>query len=116
VRALSSLESVGEALRAALNALSESEPEWLLEHIEDDWFDRYVHRFELARFPKGQSQREQLQRQVGRDAQRLLLASEQPEAPAAVRALPEVHLLRQIWQQHYEEVDGQTRWRDGLAL
>src|SRR3989442_13555611 len=116
VRSLSSLESVGEAMRAALNGLAESEPEWLLEHIEDDWFDRYVHRFELARFPKGQSQREQLQRQVGRDAQRLLLASEQPQAPAAVRALPEVQLLRQIWQQHDEEVEGQTRWRDGPAV
>lgn len=116
VRARSRLESVGEALRAALNALSESEPEWLLSHIEDDWFDRYVHRFELARFPKGQSQRDQLQRQVGRDAQRLLQASEQPDAPAAVRALPEVQVLRQIWQQHYEEVDGQTRWRDGPAV
>src|SRR5205823_5631299 len=62
VRRLSSLESVGEALRAALNALAEIEPEWLLEHIEDDWFDRYVHRFELARFPKAQSQQEQLRR------------------------------------------------------
>jgi transposase len=116
VRALSSLESVGEALRAALNTLSELEPQWLLLHIEDDWFDRYVHRFELARFPKGQSQREQVQQQVGRDAQRLLQASEQPDAPAAVRALPEVHLLRQIWQQHYEEVDGEARWRDGPAV
>ena len=116
VRTLSSLESVGEALRAALNGLAEIEPEWLLEHIEDDWFDRYVHRFELARFPKGQSQREQLQGQVGRDAQRLLLASEQPQAPAAVRALPEVQLLRQIWQQHDEEVNGQVHWRDGPAV
>ena len=116
VRALSSLESVGEALRAALNALAEIEPQWLLEQVEDDWFDRYVHRFELARFPKAQSQREQLQRQVGRDAQRLLQATEQPQAPQAVRALPEVQVLRQIWQQHYEEVDGQTRWRDGPAV
>jgi len=96
VRTLSSLESVGEALRAALNVLAESEPEWLLEHIEDDWFDRYVHRFELARFPKGQSQREQLQRQVGRDVQRLLLASEQPRErpalpPAEVRPEPAAH-------------------------
>src|SRR5947209_1231137 len=116
VRSLSRLESVGEALRAALNALAEIEPEWLLEHIEDDWFDRYVHRFELARFPKAESQREQLRRQVGRDGQRLLQATEQPQAPQAVRALPEVQLLRQIWQQHYEEVDGQTRWRDGPAV
>src|SRR5438132_256099 len=115
VRSLSSLESVGEALRAALNALAEIEPEWLLEHIEDDWFDRYVHRFELARFPKAESQREQLRRQVGRDGQRLLQATEQPQAPQAVRALPEVQLLRQVWQQHYEEVNGQLRWRDGPA-
>ncbi len=116
VRSLSSLESVGEALRAALNALAEIEPEWLLEHIEDDWFDRYVHRFELARFPKAESQREQLRRQVGRDGQRLLQATEQPQAPQAVRALPEVQLLRQVWQQHYEEVNGQLRWRDGPAV
>lgn len=116
VRALSSLESVGEALRAALNVLAKLEPKWLQEHIEDDWFDRYVHRFELARFPKGQSQREQLQQQVGRDAQRLLQASEQSEAPAAVRARPEVQLLRRIWQQHYAEVDGEPRWRDGPAV
>src|SRR3989440_7079931 len=109
VRSLSSLESVGEALRAALNALAEIEPEWLLEHIEDEWFDRYVHRFELARFPKAQRQREQLQRQVGRDVQRLLPAPPPPQAPQAVRALPEVQLLRQVWQQHYEEVNGQVR-------
>jgi transposase len=116
VRSLSRLESVGEALRAALNALSELEPEWLREQVEADCFDRYVHRFELARFPKGQSQREQLQRQVGRDAQRRLQATEQPQAPPAVRALPEVDVLRQIWQQHDEEVDGQTRWRDSPAV
>src|SRR5256884_2350427 len=113
VRSLSRLESVGEALRAALNALAEIEPEWLLEHIEDDWFDRYVHRFELARFPKAQSQQEQLRRQVGQDGQRLLQATEQLQAPQAVRALPEVQLLRQVWQQHYEEVNGQVGWGGG---
>jgi len=116
VRSLNSLESVGEALRAALNALAEIEPEWLLEQVEDDWFDRYVHRFELARFPKAANQREALREQVGRDGQRLLQASEQPQAPQAVRDLPQVQLLRQIWQQHYEEVNGQMRWRDGPAV
>ncbi len=115
VRSLNSLESVGEALRAALNALAEIEPEWLLEQVEDDWFDRYVHRFELARFPKAASQREALREQVGRDGQRLLQESLQPQAPQAVRDLPQVQVLRQIWQQHYEEVNGQMRWRDGPA-
>src|SRR5947209_4577922 len=54
VRGLSSLESVGESLRAALNELAEVEPDWLLTVISPDWFDRYVHRFELQRFPKGE--------------------------------------------------------------
>lgn len=116
VRSLSSLESVGEALRAALNAIAELEPEWLLAHIQEDWFDRYVHRFELARFPKGPSQQEQLRRQVGRDAKHLVQASEQPETPQVVGDLPEVQLLRQIWQQHYEVVQGEIRWRDGPAV
>ena len=56
VRALNSLESVGETMRATLNALAETEPEWLLEHMEPEWFERYVHRFELARFPKAETQ------------------------------------------------------------
>ena len=111
VRALSSLESVGEALRAALNEWADQEPAWLLEHIEDEWFDRYVHRFELARFPKGQQQREQLQQQVGADAQRLRHASQQPQAPAAVRTMAALQVLRQIWQQHYRR----AQWADTLA-
>src|SRR5258708_3281049 len=47
VRGLSSLESVGESLRAALNEIAEVEPDWLLTVIGPDWFDPYVHRFEL---------------------------------------------------------------------
>src|SRR2546426_5046296 len=40
VRGLSSLESVGESLRAALNELAEVAPDWLLGVISPDWFDR----------------------------------------------------------------------------
>src|SRR5260370_38330712 len=39
VRALSSLESVGESLRATLNELAEGDPDWLLGVISPDWFD-----------------------------------------------------------------------------
>ena len=45
VRALNSLESVGESMRAALNDLAKENPEWLFSHVSSDWFDRYVHRF-----------------------------------------------------------------------
>ena len=53
-RGLSSLESVGESLRAALNELANVDPDWLLTVISPDGFDRSVHRFALQRFPKGE--------------------------------------------------------------
>ena len=68
VRGLSSLESVGESLRAALNEIAEMAPDWLLTVVSPDWFDRYVHRFELQRFPKGERAKEDLRRQVGEDS------------------------------------------------
>src|SRR5438128_408401 len=63
VRRLSSLESVGESLRAALNELTEVAPDWLRGVVSLDWFDRYVHRFELKRLPKVQGAQDALRRQ-----------------------------------------------------
>ncbi len=116
VRGLSSLESVGESLRAALNDLAEVAPEWLLSVISPDWFDRYVHRFELQRFPKGEQAKEALRRQVGEDSWHLLQAASTEHAPQSVQACPSLSLLRQVWAQHFEWVDGQVRWRDGPAV
>jgi transposase len=93
-RRLSSLESVGETLRAALNALAETEPEWLLTVIEADWFDRYVHRFELQRFPKGKPAQDTLRMQVGEDSWHLLQAALDEQAPQSVGTCPSLVLLR----------------------
>src|SRR5205807_10539546 len=79
VRALSSLESVGESMRATLNALAEQEPAWLQAHLNPAWLDRYVHRFELARFPKAETQRQLLREQVGQDVAELLASLDQPQ-------------------------------------
>ena len=116
VRALSSLESVGESMRAALNALAEVAPVWLRQHLDPDWFDRYVHRFELTRFPKAESQRALLREQVGADVARLLGAVEAKETPEALGQVEEVALLRQIFGQHYEVEGSRVRWRDGPAV
>src|SRR5712692_5886933 len=116
VRALSSLESVGESMRAALNALAEQEPTWLREHLPPEWFDRYVHRFELARFPKAETERKRLREQVGEDVSQLLGDLDQPQTPQAVREVAEVTLLREIFAQHYEQQGQQVRWRDGPAV
>ncbi|MBF6614999.1 MAG: transposase, partial [Chloroflexi bacterium] len=115
-RRLSSLESVGETLRAALNALAETEPEWLLTVISADWFERYVHRFELQRFPKGTQVQEALREQVGRDGWTVLQAVQRPDAPPSVRSEPLVAVLERVWLQHFAQVEGQVRWRDGPSV
>jgi transposase len=116
VRGLSSLESVGESLRAVLNEIAEVAPDWLFGVISPDWFDRYVHRFELQRFPKGLGAQEALRRQVGEDGWHLLQAAADEHAPQSVRTCPSLARLQQVWNQHFERVEGLIRWRDGPAV
>jgi hypothetical protein len=49
VRSLSNLECVGETLRAVLDDLAALAPDWLVQHITPDWFERYSHRVENYR-------------------------------------------------------------------
>lgn len=110
-RQLNRLECVGEALRQALNVLAEAAPEWLMQQITPDWFDRYLYRFETYRLPKKKSEREALQLQIGVDGVELLQAIYADEAPLWLRQLPAVQMLRQIWvQQYYLEAET-VYWR-----
>ncbi len=76
---------MGESLRATLNELATVAPDWVLGVVSPDWFDRYVHRFELQRFPKGEQAQERLRRQVGEDSWHLLQAVMDEQAPQSVR-------------------------------
>lgn len=116
VRSLNSLESVGEHMRATLNALAQKAPEWVLEHLNPDWFDRYVHRFEMARFPKQESKQLALRRQVGEDVHQLLQDLARQETPEALRQEAVVMQLRQVFEQHYEQREESIQWRDGPAI
>ena len=44
VRAINGLMCVGEAMRFALNSLATVAGDWLLEHSDPVWLDRYGHR------------------------------------------------------------------------
>jgi hypothetical protein len=59
------------ALRAALNALVSAAPEWLTEHADPEWFERYGRRIENQRLPKGKEARTQYLTMVGVDGIRL---------------------------------------------
>jgi transposase len=109
LRVLSKWERTAETMRAALNALASVDPEWLAEHADPEWFERYGRRIEDQRLPKGKEAREEYLRTVGADGIRLLGHLDAPYAPRSLRRLSEVNILRQIWEQHYEVVDGQIR-------
>jgi transposase len=115
-RALGRLECVGETLRAALNALAAVAPEWLRAQVSADWYDRYSHRVEEYRLPKGEDARRQYAEVVGADGAQMLRVVEAPSAPAGVRDIPAVLLLRQVWAQQYCLVEGKVCWRAAEAL
>ena len=79
---------MGESLRASLNAIAEVAPDWLLGIINPDWFDRYVHRFELQRLPKGKSAQETLRRQVGEDSWHRLASRDGRARPPKRQSVP----------------------------
>jgi transposase len=112
LRVLSKWERTAETLRAALNALASVEPEWLQEHADPEWFERYARRIEDQRLPKGKEARTEYLKTVGADGMRLLAYLDAPDTPQALKELAEVDVLRQIWQQYYEQIEAEIRILD----
>lgn len=116
VRTLNRLECVGETIRRLLDDLARVAPDWLRGQISPDWFDRYGARFEAYRLPETQAEREVLQRQIGQDGFQLLSRIYAERAPAWLRELPAVEVMRQVWLQQYYVDNGQIKWRDDENL
>src|SRR6059036_1181337 len=102
VRSLSTLECVGETLRAALDDVALVAPDWLASQVSPEWFERSSHRVENYRLPKAESQRTALAEQIGADGLHLLAALEGADAPAGLKEMESVQVLRQVWQQYYD--------------
>jgi transposase len=67
---------------------------------------------EDQRLPKGKEARTQYLRTVGADGMRLLGQLDAPYTPQGLKKLSEVEILRRIWEQHYEHIDGDIRILD----
>ncbi len=102
LRVLNRLELIGETLRAALNTLATVAPEWVRSVAPPEWLERYAHRVEESRLPRGKEAREEYARTVGEDGFALLEALEAQGAPAGLKDLPAIEILRRIWQRHFE--------------
>jgi len=120
VRQLNRLEFMGETLRAALNALALAEPEWLRSQFEPvlltGWLERYGVRVEDYRLPQKGAEREAYACLIGQDGYELLEGLSTQHAPAHLRELAAIKILREVWLHQYYREDGQVQWRDPKEL
>jgi transposase len=112
VRSLNSLEFVGETMRAALNAIATSAPQWLIEHNGPDWLERYGARVEQYRLPRSLAARQSLAEVIGADGHDLLAALFDETERFWLCRLPAVERLRIVWIQQFRHDQGQVRWRE----
>ncbi|MER6379863.1 hypothetical protein [Streptomyces sp. NPDC001127] len=111
MRRLNRLENTAEHLRTVLNALAAAAPDWLLEAVPADWFDRYQRRIEDYRLPRGEGPRTQYIEQTGKDGIQLLTAVRHPGAPSWLRQIPAVEALRLCWIQEFFIAEDRVRMR-----
>jgi hypothetical protein len=102
VRDLNRLELAGETLRAALEALAAAAPDWLAQAVPiHSWTQRYGPRIDSWQLPASQAKRAELALTYGQDGFALLEAVYAPGAPAWLRQIRAVEVLRRVWLQNY---------------
>jgi transposase len=113
IRAMNRLECSGETVRHTLNVLAVVAPDWLREHSQPEWIDRYGPRVEDSRLPKSEHLRQAHAQQIGLDGYWLLDHLYAEDVPGWLRQLPAVETLRQVWVQQYYRTETEVRWRSG---
>lgn len=116
VRQLHKLEMVGETLRAALNGVAATAPEWLEGHIKPEWVERYGHRVEDYRLPKGKAARDAYGLGIAEDGYVLLDALGLSSSPRELQELTAVVTLRACWKQYFAREGRRIRWRTASEL
>ena len=102
VAALNRLELAGESVRAAVEALAAAHPDWLGQRIcVPDWTRRYGTPMTSWRPPASQAEQDELAIAYARDGYALLEAVYGTTAPAWLRELPAVDVLRMVMVQNY---------------
>jgi transposase len=110
VRRLSRLELVVETLRVTVGALVKADREWSEEMIPPSWEERYGERFVMQRYREKEWQ--EYEADIGNDGQWLLSRLEGRGAPADLKGLPEVQVLKTVWAQQFREAQGKLEYQD----
>jgi transposase len=107
VRALNRLGRVVETMRATVQALAASYPEWLLTISPPYWYDRYSSQSDRDCLPTTSEQQKALMRAVRADIALVIEAIEKA-GRAELAALPQVHELQEVWQQECRHCGGEN--------
>ena len=108
IRTLNRVELVAETLRAALNAVAVTAPEWLRRLAPAEWHERYDRRIEDMHLPDTGPNRDAYVAQVGADGFLLLDALDAERAPREAATQSEVAVLRRVWARHFERIEAPT--------
>ncbi len=105
VAALNRLELAGESVRAAVEALAAAHPDWLAQRVcVSDWAGRYGTPMTSWRPPGSRAKQDELAVTYARDGYALLEAVCDQSAPAWLREIPAVDVLRRVLLQNYTRV------------
>jgi transposase len=116
VRHLNRLETIGETLRATLNAIATVDPEWLQAFVPPAWYDRYSVRVEEAKLPQKPEEKATWIAAVAADGYALLNRIYASETHSWLWKLPAVRTLWLVWLQHFYTVDDRVTLRDAKEL
>jgi transposase len=108
---LNRIQLVAETMRLALEALGEAQPVWLRGIALPHWYERYSLVLTGFRLPRKPAEQDALAMDIGRDGFYLLAALAQPDVPNHTASLPAIDVLRQVWQQQFEQGDDGLHWR-----
>jgi transposase len=107
-RDLGRLELVFETMRCALHALLDADADWLRAVMPAEWAERYRRHCRDER--QSDAERATLTGLIGDDGQRLLDLLTAADAPPDLQELPSVGVLRTVWQQQFEPIDGHMQF------
>jgi transposase len=110
VRNLSRLELVVETLRLAVREVGSANREWSEEVLPPMWEDKYGERFVMQRY--SEKEWKEYETNIGKDGQWLLKRLEDGSAPAELKVLPAVEILKTVWAQQFRDESGQMVYQD----
>ena len=110
VRRLSRLELVVETLRLAVGEVVKAERVWSEKLLPPSWEDKYGERFVMQRYTE--KEWKEYEANIGDDGQWLLTRLEEGGAPAGLKDLEAVQILRTVWAQQFRAETGKMVYEE----